>query len=66
MEEVAAFRAKIIEILTRAQDAKGNPKLTEKQVKDLANELRDDELAEGMMFNTPEEVAELLLESGLE
>ncbi|MBM6991915.1 MAG: hypothetical protein I3J02_01395 [Prevotella sp.] len=66
MEETADFRAQILQALRDARDADGNPRLTEDQVKTLSDELSDEELADGMLFNTPEEVAGLLLESGLE
>lgn len=65
MEEVAAYRAKILQVLIDARDADGHPKLTERQARTLVGNLSDQELKEGMMFNTPGEVAELLLESGL-
>lgn len=66
MEEIAAYRAKILQVLVNAKDADGKLRLTEDQAKQLANEFSDIELEEGMTFNTPEEVAELLLDSGLE
>lgn len=66
MEDVAAYRNLILEALRSALDAKGAVRLTEEQARNLANELSDAEIEEGMPFNTPEEVAALLLESGLE
>lgn len=66
MEDVAAYRNLIFEALRSALDAKGAVRLTEEQARNLANELSDAEIEEGMPFNTPEEVAALLLESGLE
>ncbi|MGI6243655.1 MAG: hypothetical protein ACOYJK_09030 [Prevotella sp.] len=65
MEEVAAYRAKILQVLTDAKDGEGRPRLTERQAEMLVANLSDSELEDGMMFNTPEEVAELLLDSGL-
>ncbi len=63
--EVDEYRSKILDLLLNAKDDKGTPRLTEKEAKDLANEFSDNELLDGMPFNTPEEVAEMLLESGL-
>lgn len=59
------YRNKILEILLKAQDSNGNNRLTEQEAQSLANEFSDRELMDGMDFNTPEEVADMLLESGL-
>ncbi len=66
MDEIELYRQQILQALTDAKNADGTPRLTEQGAKKLAQELTNDELADGMMFNTPEEVADLLLESGLE
>ncbi len=63
--EVNEYRSKILDLLLNARDDKGTPRLTEKEAKDLSNEFSDQELLDGMDFNTPEEVAEMLLDSGL-
>lgn len=65
MEDVKSYRQKILEILLAAKDEKGDNRLSEKAAKDLAKEFTDQELIDGMDFNTPEEVAEMLLDSGL-
>lgn len=65
MEEVARYRQKILDILLTAKDDSGNLRLTEAEAKKLIDEFTDQELIDGMDFNTPEEVAELLLDSGL-
>lgn len=59
------YRNKILEILLKVQDSNGNNRLTEQEAQSLANEFSDQELMDGMDFNTPEEVANMLLESGL-
>ena len=59
------YRNKILKILLKAQDSNGNNRLTEQEAQSLANEFSDQELMDGMDFNTPEEVADMLLESGL-
>ncbi len=63
--EVDEYRSKILDLLLSAKDAEGTPRLTEKEAKDLSEEFSDQELIDGMPFNSPEEVAEMLLESGL-
>lgn len=63
--EVDEYRSKILELLLNAVDGDDKPRLTEKEAKELSNEFSDQELLDGMPFNTPEEVAEMLLDSGL-
>lgn len=63
--EVNDYRSKILDLLLNARDDNGAPRLTEKEAKDLSNEFSDQELLDGMDFNTPDEVAEMLLDSGL-
>ncbi len=65
MEKVDAYRAQILDCLRKAQDKDGQPLLTEKQALALSQEFSDGELLDGMDFNTPDEVAEMLLEAGL-
>ncbi len=65
MTNIDDYRAEILGFLRQALDKNGNPRLDEKRAVALSQELSDSELQEGMDFNTPEEVAELLLESGL-
>lgn len=64
--EVEEYRQQILDLLLQARDDKGEPRLTEKTAVALSKELSDQELLDGMDFNTPEEVAELLLEAGLD
>lgn len=65
MEEVSQYREKILQVLLSAKNDDGTPRLTERAAHSLANEFTDQELIDGMDFNTPEEVAEMLLDSGL-
>ena len=60
--EVDDYRHLILQALLSVTDKDGNARLTEKQAINLLHKLSDDELADGMPFNTPEEVAERLLE----
>lgn len=66
MDDIQQFRSQVIAALAAATDGEGRPRLTESQVRKLGRELTDDEIADGMLFNTPDEVAELLLDSGLQ
>lgn len=65
MENVDQYREKILQQLLAARDDKGELRLTEKAAKELSEEFSDLELLDGMDFNTPEEVAEMLLDAGL-
>lgn len=60
VKDLEEYRAAILRALMQASDADGTPKLTKAEAEALVTELSD-----GMPFNTPEEVAELLLDSGL-
>lgn len=62
MDEIQEFRTAVLKILLEAKDKKGEPRFTESDAKRLLAELRDDEIKDGLPFNTPEDVAELLLE----
>lgn len=66
MMEVNAYRQQILDLLLQAKDDKGEPRFTEKVAIELSKVLTDQELIDGMDFNTPEEVAELLLDAGLD
>ena len=66
MEDIDNYRQAILQALWDVKTADGNARLTEEQALRLSQEFSDEELSDGMPFNTPEEVAELLLESGLE
>lgn len=66
MENVTAYRQKILEAMLKARTQEGNPRVSEATAHKLAKEFTDQELLDGMDYNTPDEVAEMLLDSGLE
>lgn len=64
MEEKALideYREQVRQIMLKATKENGEPRLTEKEVKDILASFSDEDLAFGMPFNTPEETASLLL-----
>lgn len=65
MEDVSQYRDKILQILLAARTESGEPRLAESKARALAKEFTDQELLDGMDFNTPEDVAQMLLDSGL-
>lgn len=64
--EVEEYRRQILSLLLQAKDNKENARLSEKAAVALSKEFSDQELIDGMDFNTPAEVAEMLLDAGLD
>lgn len=62
MMTVAEYRQAVLETILQAKDQDGAPLTDEETAKSYLDSLSDDELEEGMLFNTPEEVAEMVLE----
>jgi hypothetical protein len=60
-EEITQYRDKILQALLAERDDKP-VRVTEKEARKLLDELTDNELADGIAFNSPEEIADLLLE----
>ena len=62
MMTVDEYRAAILDAMLQLKDNEGNARITEADAKDILKGFTDDELNDGIIFNTPEEVAELLAE----
>lgn len=62
MMTVDEYRAAILDAMLQLKDNDGNARMTEAEAKDILKGFTDDELNDGILFNTPEEVAELLAE----
>lgn len=62
MMTVDEYRAAILDAMLQLKDNEGNARITEADAKDILKDFTDDELNDGILFNTPEEVAELLAE----
>lgn len=62
MMTVDEYRAAILDAMLQLKDNEGNARITEGDAKDILKGFTDDELNDGILFNTPEEVAELLAE----
>ena len=58
---IEEYKAAILKAMLEIKDVDGLAKITESDAKELLNELTDSELEDGILFNTPEEVAELLM-----
>ena len=61
--EIREYRQLILDELLARKNAKGEPVIDEKTAKDLLNELADEELEEGMLFNEPADVADIIIQS---
>ena len=64
-EAIAAYRERIVAAICQTKDKDGNARYNEEEARELSEDLSVEDLAFGMDFNTPEEVAELLVDSGL-
>ena len=62
MMTVDEYRAAILDAMLQLKDNEGNARITEADAKDILKGFTDDELKDGILFNTPEEMAELLAE----
>lgn len=62
MMTVDEYRAAILDAMLQLKDNEGNARITEADAKDILKGFTDDELNDGILFNTPEEMAELLAE----
>ena len=62
MMTVDEYRAAILDAMLQLKDNEGNARITEADAKDILKGFTDDELNDGIVFKTPEEVADLLAE----
>lgn len=60
--DVHEFRQLVLDDLLARKNAKGEVAISEEQAKDLLNELTDDQLIEGMIFNEPKDVADIIIQ----
>ena len=59
MEE---YRAAILNALLDAKNEDGTPVITEKEAQEALNDFTDEALQDGMLWNTPQDVADIILE----
>jgi len=62
VEEIKQYREGILKCMLEATENGGSRALSEDEICLRLNMLTDDELAEGMPFNTCEDVAEVLMQ----
>ena len=56
MMTVDEYRAAILDAMLQLKDNEGNARITEADAKDILKGFTDDELKDGILFNTPEEL----------
>lgn len=61
---IEEYRQEILTALLAKTNSKGEARFDELAAKELLDQLSDEELEEGILFNTPEDVAEILSEVG--
>lgn len=62
MMTIEEYRAAIYQILIDAKNEDGTSVLSEKEAREALNGFTDDELQDGILWNTPEDVAGIILE----
>lgn len=61
---IEEYRQEILTLLLAKTNSKGEARFDEFAAKELLDQLSDEELEEGILFNTPEDVADVLSEIG--
>ncbi|ERJ77440.1 hypothetical protein [Prevotella disiens] len=61
--DISEYRQLILDDLLMRKNAKGEPMIEEDIAKSWLNELSDEELEEGMLFNEPKDVADIIIET---
>lgn len=60
--DIKEYRQAILEAVLAVKDENGEPKIDELEAREMLEELYDEDLLEGMEFNTPQDVADIILE----
>ena len=62
MMNIEEYRAAILQCLLDAKNEDGTPIISEKEAREALNGFTDDELQDGILWNTPEDGAEIVRE----
>ncbi len=60
--DIKQYRQAITDILADSRDEEGNIRMTEQEIHEILDDFSDEELEYGMPFNSPEDVAKIILE----
>lgn len=61
MQDVKEYREAIYQAMIAMTDAEGNPLVSVEEAKAILDGFTDEELEDGILYNSPEEVAGFLL-----
>lgn len=61
MSDIELYKGKVLESMLSIKDTNGMSIIDEKTAKELLKDLGDDILEECMLFNTPEEAADFII-----
>ena len=56
------YRAEVLQALLEAKNEDGTPAITPKEAQEALNGFTDDELQDGILWNSPQDVADIILE----
>ena len=62
---IEEYRKQILNSLLAKRNSKGELRFDELSAKELLDQLSDEELEEGILFNTPDDVADVISEVGI-
>lgn len=61
MQDVNEYREAIYQAMIAMTDAEGHPLVSAEEAREIIDDFTDEELEDGILYNTPQEVAEFLL-----
>ena len=59
---IQEYREAILQALLDAKKADGTPRLEPREAQEALNDFTDEELEDGILWNSPQDVAEIILE----
>ena len=62
MMTIEEYRAEVLQALLEAKNEDGTPAITPKEAQEALNGFTDDELQDGILWNSPQYVADIILE----
>lgn len=59
---IEEYRAEVLQALLEAKNEDGTPAIAPKEAQEALNGFTDDELQDGILWNSPQDVADIILE----
>ena len=59
---IEEYRAEVLQALLEAKNEDGTPAITPKEAQEALNGVTDDEMQDGILWNSPQDVADIILE----